>query len=86
MLNDPKAIHVLNRAQLIDDAFNLARAGELSYSIPLTLLSYLDKEDDFIPFYSVMNTMSYLVRRFRRCPHTGSQIKVLNNFFNCTYY
>lgn len=26
---DHRAIHVINRAQIIDDAFNLARAGEL---------------------------------------------------------
>ncbi|XP_025419873.1 aminopeptidase N-like, partial [Sipha flava] len=77
MKNDPKEIHVLNRAQLVDDAFNLARAGELSYSVPLTLVSYLVKEDDFIPMYSVMNSMSYLVKRFRRCPTTGRQIKEL---------
>lgn len=81
MKNDPKAIHVLNRAQLIDDAFNLARAGELSYSVPLTLVSYLVKEDDFIPMYSVMNSMSYLVHRLRRCSHTGLQVKVLYDFF-----
>lgn len=81
MMKDPNEIHVLNRAQLIDDAFNLARAGEVSYNVPLTLVSYLDKEDDFIPMYSVMNSMSYLVKRLRRCSHTGSQIKVYTYLF-----
>ncbi|CAH1723017.1 unnamed protein product [Aphis gossypii] len=72
---NPKTIHVLNRAQLIDDSFNLARAGELSHSVPFTLVSYLENEDDFIPWYSVKNSMSYVVERLRRCPHTGAQIK-----------
>jgi len=71
----PKTIHVLNRAQLIDDSFNLARAGELSHVIPFTLVTYLEKEDDFIPWYSVMNSMSYIVERLRRCSHTGGQVK-----------
>jgi len=81
MKSNPKKIHVLNRAQLIDDSFNLARADELSYFIPFTLVDYLDKEDDFIPMYSVMNSLTYLVERLRRCPHTGLQMLVPNIAF-----
>jgi len=77
---DPKTIHVLNRAQLIDDSFNLARAGELSHFVPFTLVSYLQKEDDFIPWYSVLNSLSYIVERLRRCPHTGANVKVIQLF------
>lgn len=73
---NPTNIHVLNRAQLIDDSFNLARAGELPYSVPFSLISYLDKESDFIPWYSVLNSMSYVVERLRRCSMTGPQMKV----------
>lgn len=73
--SNPKTIHVLNRAQLIDDSFNLARADELSHFVPFTLVSYLQKEDDFIPWYSVLNSMSYIVERLRRCPHTGAQVQ-----------
>lgn len=75
--SNPKTIHILNRAQLIDDSFNLARAGELSHYVPFTLVSYLQKEDDFIPWYSVLNSMTYIVERMRRCPHTGVQVKVM---------
>lgn len=85
MKNNSKSVHVLNRAQLIDDSFNLARAGELSYSVPFNLISYLSNEDDFIPWYSVKNSMSYLVERLRRCSHTGPQMKVIYTFFSiCT--
>lgn len=75
--SNPKIIHVLNRAQLIDDSFNLARAAELPYTVPLTLIEYLDKEDDFIPWHSFLNSISYMVKRLRRCSHTGSQMQVI---------
>lgn len=74
--NNSKQIHVLNRAQLVDDSFNLARAGELPYSVPLNLVEYLNNENDFIPWYSVLNSMSYIVERSRSCSHTGPQMQV----------
>lgn len=40
-------IHNLNRASLIDDAFNLARAGEHDFSIALDLMHYLHHESDY---------------------------------------
>ncbi|KAK0097832.1 hypothetical protein PV326_013321 [Microctonus aethiopoides] len=43
-------IHVLNRAQLIDDAFSLAKAGQLDYKVVLSLLTYLKQESDPIPW------------------------------------
>ncbi|XP_057335183.1 aminopeptidase N-like [Microplitis mediator] len=43
-------IHVLNRAQLIDDAFTLAEFGYLNYSIPLKLIGYINQEIDYIPW------------------------------------
>lgn len=39
LLNQHTAIHVTNRAQILDDAFNLARAGEFSIHSTLCLLS-----------------------------------------------
>ncbi|CAH1738621.1 unnamed protein product [Aphis gossypii] len=66
-LNDtPTDIHVLNRAQLIDDSFNLARSGQLDYSVPLHLSKYLKNEDDITPWYSAMNGFAYLLERMPR--------------------
>nr|AEV66511.1 aminopeptidase N 3 [Aphis glycines] len=66
-LNDsPSSIHVLNRAQLIDDAFNLARSGQLDYSVPLNLSKYLKNENDITPWYSAMNGFAYLLERMPR--------------------
>lgn len=84
--NDPKQIHFLNRAQLVDDSFNLARAGELPYSVPFTLVEYLDKENDFIPWYSVLNSINYVVEHSRRCSHTGPQVQVLIIYFQIVLF
>ncbi|KAF7990264.1 hypothetical protein HCN44_000069 [Aphidius gifuensis] len=48
--NQYQDIHVLNRAQLIDDAFNLAATSRLNYSIALDVASYLHQEKDLIPW------------------------------------
>lgn len=52
-------IHLLNRAQLVDDSLSLARAGKINYKVPLDILAYLEKELDYIPWASV----SWEVRR-----------------------
>jgi aminopeptidase N len=57
----PADIHVLNRAQLISDSFNLARAGHLNYTVPLLLSKYLRNENSVTPWYSVKDCFSYLL-------------------------
>lgn len=51
--DDYEQIALLNRAQLVDDSLNLARAGKISYDVPLSILEYLHKEADYIPWASV---------------------------------
>lgn len=55
-------IHVLNRAQIVDDALNLARAGQLSYSTALNIVSYLENETEYYPWYSAFTAFTYLNR------------------------
>lgn len=43
-------IHLRNRAQLIDDAFHLARAKKIDYGILFNLMNYLSMETDYIPW------------------------------------
>lgn len=57
-------IHPLNRAQLLDDSLNLARAGLLNYSTALDLTTYLAKETDFIPWISYFRVLTFLNTRF----------------------
>ncbi|GLG93873.1 Membrane alanyl aminopeptidase [Gryllus bimaculatus] len=55
-------VHVLNRAQLLDDAFNLARAGLLPYATALGLADYLSREADYVPWSAALAAFAYLER------------------------
>ncbi|XP_011865488.1 PREDICTED: uncharacterized protein LOC105560735 [Vollenhovia emeryi] len=59
-LKNFKKIHVINRAALLDDAFNLARAGYVDYSIPFTLARYLTRETDYEPWVAAVNNFNFL--------------------------
>ncbi|KAL4005285.1 hypothetical protein ACER0C_004998 [Sarotherodon galilaeus] len=56
---DHKVIPVINRAQLVDDAFSLARAQLLSTSLALRTTSYLSKETEYMPWQSALNNLDY---------------------------
>jgi len=55
-----KDISVQNRAQLLDDAFNLARANELLYETALDLTAYLKDEDSYLPWAAAMNGLNFV--------------------------
>nr|CAD7396260.1 unnamed protein product [Timema cristinae] len=67
-------IHVLNRAQLLDDSLNLARAGILDYVSALDVTSYLYRETDYIPWYSAFNAFNFLNIRLRGASPAGYQL------------
>lgn len=50
LISDHKIIHHLNRAQLIDDSFQLARAKKVDYGIALGIMKYLKAETDYVPW------------------------------------
>lgn len=54
--NEYNKIHVLNRAQLVDDSLNLARAGLTHYNVALDVLRYLEAESDYPPWAAVSLT------------------------------
>jgi aminopeptidase N len=58
--NDFNKIHVLNRAQLIDDSLNLAADGYLSYEFAFGVLSYLSRETDYIPWKAAVTSLDRL--------------------------
>ncbi|XP_034018998.1 LOW QUALITY PROTEIN: thyrotropin-releasing hormone-degrading ectoenzyme [Thalassophryne amazonica] len=57
---NPQIISVGNRAGLIDDAFNLARAGYLPQGIPLQLIGYLPDEASFLPWHAASRALYQL--------------------------
>ncbi|KAL7640964.1 UNVERIFIED_CONTAM: hypothetical protein RMT77_008101 [Armadillidium vulgare] len=65
-------IDPINRAQLIDDALTLAKAGLLHYEKALTLLSYLKKETEYVPWATALNRLSYINGMFQHTRGYGA--------------
>jgi len=60
LLNDHKKIDILNRAQLIDDSFNLGRAGLIDQTLFLKITSYLVNETDPLAFQTAFIGLNYI--------------------------
>ncbi|EAT40058.1 AAEL008162-PA [Aedes aegypti] len=65
MIHYPESIHHYNRAQLIDDAFNLARAEVLDFNVALRLLASLINEEDYLPWAAGDKVLRYLHGKVR---------------------
>jgi aminopeptidase N len=55
LVKDHTRIHHLNRAQLIDDSFQLARAKKVDFGVALGIMKYLKAEMDYVPWESAYN-------------------------------
>jgi len=53
-------IHVLNRAQIIDDAFYFLIRGKLNLFVFLEVVEYLQNEMDYIAWYPMFKVLEYL--------------------------
>lgn len=62
---------------MIDDAFTLAKAKILEYSLVLRLSEYLKNENDVIPWHTAKNSFSFMMSRMRRCSHGHKSFKVI---------
>ncbi|XP_077200462.1 aminopeptidase Q isoform X2 [Paroedura picta] len=57
--SDPKAVPVVNRLQLLDDAFVLKRSGHTENDTPLYLMKYLEKEDEILIWNVVLRKLEF---------------------------
>ena len=57
-----QVLSAADRSSLLDDAFSLAAAGSLSYTVPLKLASYLSKESHYIPWKTVQSHLIEMER------------------------
>lgn len=57
-------IHVLNRAQIIDDAYVLLMEKQLDILTFLNLTSYLSRETDYVAWYPMFRILSLLTQFF----------------------
>lgn len=62
---DHTSIGLLNRVQLIDDSFALARTGDIDYSIVFSLVNYFEKETEFLPWKTLYQGLGYLDKMLR---------------------
>ena len=56
---DPTVIDPSNRAQLIDDSFNLGRAELIDQTKFLDIVSFIDKDIDSLPFLPAVQGLNY---------------------------
>ena len=68
LLEDHTKIDVANRAQILHDAFVLAKAGYLDYELVLELTQYLDKETEHVPWSTAISGFGYIKRMLGRTP------------------
>ncbi|XP_062856328.1 alanyl (membrane) aminopeptidase b, tandem duplicate 1 [Trichomycterus rosablanca] len=83
-----QSITIINRAQIIDDAFNLARAREISTTLALRTTQYLITEREYIPWQSALNNLDYFYLMFDRSEtygllqaYTKQQVEPLFTYF-----
>lgn len=81
-LKNLKKIHVINRAALLDDAFNLARAGYVDYSISFDLARYLTRETEYEPWVAAVNNFNFLNRILACSPQVQQLFQVSDYFSN----
>ena len=74
------AINSLNRAQLIDDSFHLARAKKIGFGVMMKIMNYLEGEDDYVP-WAMTNRAHNLLNRWLTgtVVHPNYQRFILNN-------
>ena len=58
--NDDVSDFCENRAQILDDALSLARAGLLDYNIAFSLTEYLGQETAYIPWAAAIRNLNYI--------------------------
>ncbi|KAG9340761.1 hypothetical protein JZ751_020353, partial [Albula glossodonta] len=61
-----KIIPMINRAQLVDDAFNLARARIIDTTLALRTTKYLSAEREYMPWESALDNLDYFFLMFDR--------------------
>uniref|UniRef100_A0A8C5CU20 Aminopeptidase n=1 Tax=Gadus morhua TaxID=8049 RepID=A0A8C5CU20_GADMO len=76
----------INRAQLISDAFNLARSKLVNFTLALRTTKYLVRETEYTPWLTVSNNLNYYFLMFDRSPLYGPMqaymVKQVEPLFN----
>ncbi|NXT16033.1 AMPN Aminopeptidase, partial [Prunella fulvescens] len=68
---------VINRAQIIDDAFNLARAKYISVTLALNTTRFLGQETEYMPWQAALSNLQYFQQMFDRSEVFGAMSKYM---------
>ncbi|XP_017554975.2 aminopeptidase N-like [Pygocentrus nattereri] len=64
LTSDHSVIPVINRAQILDDAFKLARAKIISITVALSITKYLSEEREYMPWESAIKKLDHFFLMF----------------------
>uniref|UniRef100_A0A3B4CCY5 Aminopeptidase n=1 Tax=Pygocentrus nattereri TaxID=42514 RepID=A0A3B4CCY5_PYGNA len=70
-------IPVINRAQIVDDVFNLARAKIINITVALSATRYLSEEREYMPWGSTIKNLDYFFQMFHRTEVYGAMEEYL---------
>ncbi|KAH8312019.1 hypothetical protein KR044_009051, partial [Drosophila immigrans] len=82
---EPTRFDIADRAHLLNDAFDLADASQLSYSVPLEMTSYLSLEEDFVPWYVAASNLQTLRKKFMYIDNYVSFVSYARELFSNVY-
>ncbi|XP_072050679.1 glutamyl aminopeptidase-like [Amphiura filiformis] len=71
LLSDHTVFSAADRSGLIDDAFNLARAEDIDYTVALNLTKYLINERDYVPWDAAFGNIFWMGEMLRFRPSYG---------------
>ncbi|XP_014743328.1 PREDICTED: aminopeptidase N [Sturnus vulgaris] len=76
---DQTVIPVINRAQIIDDAFNLARAKYINVTLALNTTLFLSREREYMPWQAALTNLKYFQQMFDRSELFGDMSRYIRN-------
>ncbi|KAG8440629.1 hypothetical protein GDO86_006396 [Hymenochirus boettgeri] len=80
------AIPVINRAQIIDDAFNLARAQEINTTRALDTTKFLSNDTEYMPWQAALSSLSFFTQMFDRTDVYGPMKKYMKKQIEPVFY
>ncbi|NXJ83943.1 AMPN Aminopeptidase, partial [Trogon melanurus] len=81
-----QAIPVINRAQIIEDAFNLARAKYVNVTLALNTTRFLSAETEYMPWQAAVNNLQYFQLMFDRSEVFGVMSKYIRKQVTPLFY
>lgn len=85
LVQDHEKIHVLNRAQLIEDSSALAHDEKLTFRVHLQLLQYLLNESDMIAWYPAITSLNRLKSETEGCQDYAFVQEYIRNILEKPY-